>query len=328
MSQHDMDLVNAAGAAFRADLNAALVALASNNDGASAPSPSFPNMWWPDTTTGIMKQRNTANTAWLNKWKLSEGELALLAGSASQVFSVGDATAADHAVKLEQVSLFPSVASATTTDIFGAAGATINVTGTTTITGITACTAAQVGSTKRFIPSNASGFSITASASLVVDGATSGTYLMPQNALVEILATSTTTFKVTTIFATGTWTPVFALATPGTSSFTYTSQVGTYTKIGNTVSVSATLLCSASSAGTGTGNLSVSLPFAVGSAAYSGSIGYRYYWTTNGPDAIIFTANTSVADLYSFGSATTSGNITQLNIGGALQLYCSGFYKV
>lgn len=79
MSQHDMDLLAGNGAAFRADLNLALKALASNNSGATEPATPYAHMWWPDTAAGIMKQRNSANTAWLNRWQLSGGELATLA---------------------------------------------------------------------------------------------------------------------------------------------------------------------------------------------------------------------------------------------------------
>ena len=65
MSQHDMDLANQAGAAFRADANLALVALVGNNSGATAPATTFAYMWWPDTTTGLLKIRNAANSAWI-----------------------------------------------------------------------------------------------------------------------------------------------------------------------------------------------------------------------------------------------------------------------
>lgn len=72
MSQHDMDIGNGTGAAVRADINLALLALVSNNSGASAPSPSFAYMLWPDTTTGWLKQRNAANSAWIEVFRLSD----------------------------------------------------------------------------------------------------------------------------------------------------------------------------------------------------------------------------------------------------------------
>ena len=66
MSQHDFDIANANGASVRADVNAALQALASNSSGATAPSTTFAYQLWMDTTTGILKIRNGANNAWLN----------------------------------------------------------------------------------------------------------------------------------------------------------------------------------------------------------------------------------------------------------------------
>lgn len=65
MSQHDMDIANQAGAAFRADLNQALVALAGNFSGASAPTTTFAYQFWADTNAGRLKMRNGANTAWV-----------------------------------------------------------------------------------------------------------------------------------------------------------------------------------------------------------------------------------------------------------------------
>lgn len=72
MAQHDMDIANAAGATFRADLNAALAALVSNNSGATAPATTFAYMYWADTSTGYLKQRNAANSAWVTLVRLSD----------------------------------------------------------------------------------------------------------------------------------------------------------------------------------------------------------------------------------------------------------------
>jgi len=90
MSQHDMTLDNASGLGFRSDANNALQALASQSSGASSPSPTFPCQVWGDTSTGRLKQRNAANTAWLDKGPLdsplrdaaSQGEYAADTGAA------------------------------------------------------------------------------------------------------------------------------------------------------------------------------------------------------------------------------------------------------
>jgi hypothetical protein len=75
MAQNDMDIANAAGAAFRADINSALQALAGTNSGATAPSVTYAYQWWADTTTALMKQRNAANTGWVIRGTLSEDRM-------------------------------------------------------------------------------------------------------------------------------------------------------------------------------------------------------------------------------------------------------------
>lgn len=66
MSQHDLTIANQGFPAFRADLNAALQALGSTQSGTSAPSPTFANQLWYDTTTNILKKRNADNDAWIS----------------------------------------------------------------------------------------------------------------------------------------------------------------------------------------------------------------------------------------------------------------------
>lgn len=66
MSQHDYDIANGPGATVRSDFNDALTAIATNNSGATAPSTTIANMWWFDTSTNILKQRDNSNTSWIN----------------------------------------------------------------------------------------------------------------------------------------------------------------------------------------------------------------------------------------------------------------------
>jgi len=65
MATHDYIISNASGAAVRADLNNALAAIVSNNSNASSPSTTYAYQWWADTTTGQLKIRNAANSAWI-----------------------------------------------------------------------------------------------------------------------------------------------------------------------------------------------------------------------------------------------------------------------
>jgi hypothetical protein len=85
MAQHDYIIANQSGAAFRADLNNALAAAVSQNSGAAEPSVTYAYMPWADTTTGLFKIRNAANSAWITLYQL-DGEwstIALEDGSAT-----------------------------------------------------------------------------------------------------------------------------------------------------------------------------------------------------------------------------------------------------
>lgn len=104
MAQHDYQLADQNGLAFLSDVNDLAIAIATRNSGGTEPAVKFQFMEWPDTTSGYMKVRNEANTAWLIKYKLSEGELALLGGSAAQTFSVAPSTSVEHAVRAATIS--------------------------------------------------------------------------------------------------------------------------------------------------------------------------------------------------------------------------------
>lgn len=66
MSQNDLVIANQTFPATRADINNALQALGSTNSGPSAPSTTYANMMWYDTTANILKIRAEANDAWIN----------------------------------------------------------------------------------------------------------------------------------------------------------------------------------------------------------------------------------------------------------------------
>jgi len=65
MSQHDFNIGNQLFPATRTDLNNALVALASNSSGTSAPSTTYANQFWYETDTNKLKIRNESNSAWI-----------------------------------------------------------------------------------------------------------------------------------------------------------------------------------------------------------------------------------------------------------------------
>jgi hypothetical protein len=82
MATHDYVIDNGTGAAVRTDLNNALAAIVSNNSSSSEPSTKYAYQWWADTTTGILKIRNSSNNGWVELFQL-DGTLTLEDGSAS-----------------------------------------------------------------------------------------------------------------------------------------------------------------------------------------------------------------------------------------------------
>jgi hypothetical protein len=79
VAQHDYVIANGTGAAVRSDLNNGLAAIVSNNSGATEPATMYAYQWWPDTTTGLLKLRNAANSAWVTVGTLASANLGLAA---------------------------------------------------------------------------------------------------------------------------------------------------------------------------------------------------------------------------------------------------------
>jgi hypothetical protein len=83
VATHDYVIANGTGAAVRSDLNDALAAIVSNNSSATAPATTYAYQFWADTTTGLLKVRNAANSAWITIGTLASTNLGLasLAGA-------------------------------------------------------------------------------------------------------------------------------------------------------------------------------------------------------------------------------------------------------
>jgi hypothetical protein len=76
MPQHDFEITTSdanTGTSFRAAVNAALQALASNSAGATEPTTPYAYQCWADTTSGYMKIRNGANDNWISLYLLTAG---------------------------------------------------------------------------------------------------------------------------------------------------------------------------------------------------------------------------------------------------------------
>jgi hypothetical protein len=88
MSQSTLSIPNEAGASFRADNNTAHQAQASQQSGASAPATTYAYQRWADTTNGVVKRRNAANSAWVNDGPLAETYV--VARSSNTILGVAD----------------------------------------------------------------------------------------------------------------------------------------------------------------------------------------------------------------------------------------------
>lgn len=65
MSTHDYVIDNQSAPSARSDINNALAAIATNNSSSSAPSATFANMWWFDTTNNYLKIRDKNDANWV-----------------------------------------------------------------------------------------------------------------------------------------------------------------------------------------------------------------------------------------------------------------------
>lgn len=206
------------GATFLVDINAELAAIVSQNSGATEPTTMYAYQYWADTSSGILKQRNAANNAWINIYTLASGNLAQL-GGATFTGAINEArgTIAMHA---------------TTMDLWAQPN-TIDGTGSAvTITAI--ANAPQAGAKRTLYP--ITGTVITNGATFAVDGAAN--YTTAAGDWLEFEAVTTSTYKVHIISAPNS----MVLIASATASNSATID---FTAISNTVYNSYLLVCDA-----------------------------------------------------------------------------------
>jgi hypothetical protein len=136
MSQATKNIPNQSRTSYRAAVNAALQALATNDSGATAPPETYPFMFWPDTSAGKLKQRDSLNASWVIIGDLDMEALGLLP-------KAGGALAG-----ILQMFAGADIASAATVDLGSATGNDITIThssGTTATTGFGGATTIQKG---------------------------------------------------------------------------------------------------------------------------------------------------------------------------------------
>ena len=78
MPTHDYIIANGTGAAVRADINSALSAIVSLNSNASEPGTMYAYQLWADTALGLLKIRNSTNSAWITLRQL-DGDFSIVA---------------------------------------------------------------------------------------------------------------------------------------------------------------------------------------------------------------------------------------------------------
>ena len=136
---------------------------------------------------------------------------------------------------------------------------------------------------------------------------------------IDNCTTITKDLVVTGTITSGTWTPSIG---DGTSNFSLSSAVGEWTKIGNQYFINCTVVWT--SIGSASGNIRVSLPFAIGSNRLSASIGFTSGITYSTQLVLSGDNGDSSISLYQLVSGGDAGNLTdfEFNETGQLQFNC------
>ena len=79
MAQADYNIANQSGSAFRSELNETLSAILSLNSGSAAPTTTAAYSLWADTTTGLLKIRDSSNSAFVTIGTMGSVNLGLAA---------------------------------------------------------------------------------------------------------------------------------------------------------------------------------------------------------------------------------------------------------
>ena len=97
MAQHDYNIANQSAPNARADINNALAAIVSQNSGNTAPTTTYANQIWYDSSTHILKIRNEADSAWIDLTTLNQ--TANTASAAVDIASQAEAQDGANTVK-------------------------------------------------------------------------------------------------------------------------------------------------------------------------------------------------------------------------------------
>ena len=78
MSQNTLVIADGTGSEVLGYLNDAFDTVATLNSGSAEPTETYAFMWWADTTTGLLKIRNAADTDWVTVGTLASANLGLI----------------------------------------------------------------------------------------------------------------------------------------------------------------------------------------------------------------------------------------------------------
>lgn len=87
MSQNTLTIADGTGLQVLGYVNNALNTLVTQNSGSTAPTTTYAYMTWADTTTGLLKIRNAANTAWVTVGTMASTNLGLVDPTTATTFS-------------------------------------------------------------------------------------------------------------------------------------------------------------------------------------------------------------------------------------------------
>jgi len=104
MAQADYSLANQSGSAFRSELNSTLSAILSLNSGGTPPVTTVAYSLWADTTTGLLKIRDSSNTSFITVGTLGSVNLGLAALAGPTFTGVPSAPTASAGTNTTQIA--------------------------------------------------------------------------------------------------------------------------------------------------------------------------------------------------------------------------------
>ena len=111
MAQADYNIANQSGSAFRSELNSTLSAILSLNSGSAAPTTTAAYSLWADTTTGLLKIRDSSNSAFVTIGTMGSVNLGLAALASPTFTGVPLAPTASAGTNTTQIATTAFVAS-------------------------------------------------------------------------------------------------------------------------------------------------------------------------------------------------------------------------